>query len=255
MAETIKLTRHQQRILILVYKFRFVTAPLLAKLLSRHRNSVFEILESFLEKGLMEKVFEESWRIDRKPAYYYLSNKGVTAVRKLLELEEKAVNPLYKDGKASKDFMNECLTTLTCYISLKQQLPDADIRTKTELNRFKIFPKNRPDLYIKTADGREAFVLILPDQLPYFVNNRRDEYIEHSEEEGWRGGKYPNIAFVLHDNSRKAGFLFNTQKKLEGMGMDESELSVMATGIEALLGDKPNVWGNAFNPLKPVSLF
>lgn len=255
MTETIKLTKQKQRILLLIYKFRFVTKPLLAEILKIRHDSTYEALESLVKSELIVKVYEQSWRIDRRPAHYYLSKKGVTAVRKLLDVKEGAINSLYKDENASKDFISECLTTLACYIPLKQQFPDADIRSRTELNRFKIFPKHRPDLYIKTPEGNEAFIIIMPGKLPYFVNNRLDEYISHSEEEGWRGGTYPTIAFVLQDNSRKAGFLFKTNKKLEGMGMDESELTILATSLESLQSGKPNVWGNAFKPLKSIALF
>lgn len=255
MAETIRLTKQQQRILKLVYKFRFITAPLLAKVLNIRHDSTYEALESLVKLELLVKVYKESWRIDRKPAYYYLSKKGVTAVRKLLDLPDRTVSSLYQDHKASDDFKKTCLNTLACYTAVKQHLPDADIRTRTEINRFKLFPKYRPDLYIKTVDGQEAFIVIVPDKLPYFVNKRLDEYIEHSEEEGWRGGQYPTIAFVVRDNSSKAGFLFKTSKKLESMGMDEDELTILATSIEALVSGRPHVWGNAFNPLKPVALF
>lgn len=255
MAENTRLTKQQQRIILLIYKFRFVTKPLLAQILKIRHDSTYEALESLVKIELIVKVYKQSWRIDRRPAYYYLSKKGVTAVRKLLEVKESAVNSLYKDENASNDFINECLTNLACYIPISQNYPDATIRSKTEINRFKVFPKHRPDFYIKTSDGDEAIIVIMPTNLPYFVNNRLDEYVTHSEEEGWRDGKYPTIAFVLQDNSRKAGFLFKTQKKLESMGMDESEITIVATSIDALQSGKPSTWGNAFKPTKPVALF
>lgn len=255
MAEKKQLTKQQQRLLTLVYKFRFITTPLLAKLLSIRKDTAYESLQTLHELELLNRVYEQSWRIDRKPAYYYLSKQGVTTVKKLLELQDRAVNSLYNDHKASQEFIQECFNNLECYISIKQKLPDNTvIRTKTEINRFTVFPKQRPELYVKTQDGHEAFIIIVPDKLPYFVNKRRDEYIEHSEEDGWNGA-YPTMAFVFKDSRSKLGFLYKAQKKLEELGYEENEISIIATDIQQLVnGEKPG-WASVFNPTKYVSLF
>ena len=252
MAEKKQFTKQQQRLLTLVYKFRFITAPLLAKLLSIRKDTAYESLQTLHKLELLDRVYEQSWRIDRKPAYYYLSKQGVTAVKKLLELQDRAVNSLYNDHKASQEFINECFNNLECYISIKQNLPDTTIiRTKTEINRFKVFPKQRPELYVKTPDGQEAFVIIVPDKLPYFVNKRRDEYIEHSEDDGWNGA-YPTMAFVFKDSRSKLGFLYKAQKKLEEMGYEEEEISIIATDIKQLINGENPGWASAFNPTKFV---
>lgn len=255
MAEKKQLTKQQQRLLTLVYKFRFITTPLLAKLLSIRKDTAYESLQTLHELELLNRVYEQSWRIDRKPAYYYLSKQGVTTVKKLLELQDRAVNSLYNDHKASQEFIQECFNNLECYISIKQKLPDNTvIRTKTEINRFTVFPKQRPELYVKTQDGHEAFIIIVPDKLPYFVNKRRDEYIEHSEEDGWNGA-YPTMAFVFKDSRSKLGFLYKAQKKLEELGYEENEISIIATDIKQLVnGEKPG-WASVFNPTKYISLF
>jgi predicted transcriptional regulator len=254
-AEKKQLTKQQQRLLTLVYKFRFITTPLLAKLLSIRKDTAYESLQTLHELELLNRVYEQSWRIDRKPAYYYLSKQGVTTVKKLLELQDRVVNSLYNDHKASQEFIQECFNNLECYISIKQKLPDNTvIRTKTEINRFTVFPKQRPELYVKTQDGHEAFIIIVPDKLPYFVNKRRDEYIEHSEEDGWNGA-YPTMAFVFKDSRSKLGFLYKAQKKLEELGYEENEISIIATDIQQLVnGEKPG-WASVFNPTKYVSLF
>lgn len=254
MAESIKLSKQQQRILLLVYKFRFVNTILLSKLLEIRRYSVYEVLEKLVAKELVIKVHKNSWRIDRRPAYYHLSKKGVTTVRKLLDVDDRVINTIYNDAVATPGFIQECLDILACYVAIKRQLPEGSvIRTKTEINRYKIFPKQRPELYVKTPDGREAFILIVPDKLPYFVNKRRDEFIEHSEEEGWKGD-YPTMAFVLKDNRSKLGFLYKAQQKLEEMGYEEAEISILAIDMNQLLHGDNSGWANAFNPTKFVQL-
>ena len=77
-----KLTGQQQRILKLLFKFRFVSAGLLAMVMGIRREGVYQVLEQLVSKGLVTKVYKEQWRIDRKPAYYYLNKSGVTITRK-----------------------------------------------------------------------------------------------------------------------------------------------------------------------------
>lgn len=251
-----KLTGQQQRVLKLLFKFRFVSAGLLADVMGIHRVSVYEVLEQLVSKKLVAKVYEPKFRIDRKPAYYYLNKSGVTAVRKLMDVKESVVHALYKNDEMTDDFVSHSMKLIQCYTAIIKYLPkDSAVFSKTEINRFRQFPKNRPDLYIRTPDGKEAIVVIADDKPPYIVRKRLDEIITHSEDESWEGNNYPHICFVLKDSSAKFSFLYTTNKKLEGMGMDEGELPILASALTAF--DKPaaHIWSSPFNPKKQTALF
>lgn len=250
--KAIKLTKQQARFLKLLYKFRFVNTPLLTNMIGIRRESVYEVLEYLVKQELVIKVYKPEWRIDRKPAYYYLNKKGVTTVRALLDVKESVVHALYKNDQATPDFITHCQTLLAVHNALKPQLPpDTDIFTKTEINRFKQFPKNRPDLYIRTPDGKEAIIVLAGDKPLYITGKRLDEIITHSEDEGWTGN-YPTIAFILKDERDKNSFLYRTNKKLDDMGMEEGELTIVATTLEKLT-QSSDVWSNAFQPSKSAS--
>jgi hypothetical protein len=202
------------------------------------------------------KVYEPKFRIDRKPAYYYLNKSGVTAVRKLMDVKESVVHALYKNDEMTDDFVSHSMKLIQCYTAIIKYLPkDSAVFSKTEINRFRQFPKNRPDLYIRTPDGKEAIVVIADDKPPYIVRKRLDEIITHSEDESWEGDNYPHICFVLKDSAAKFSFLYTTNKKLEGMGMDEGELPILASALTAF--DKPaaHIWSPPFNPKKQTALF
>jgi predicted ArsR family transcriptional regulator len=92
-----KLTGQQQRILKLLFKFRFVSAGLLAMVMGIRREGVYQVLEQLVSKKLVAKVYKTEYRIDRKPAYYYLNKSGVTTVRKLMDVKESVVHALYKN--------------------------------------------------------------------------------------------------------------------------------------------------------------
>ena len=251
-----KLSGQQQRVLKLLFKFRFVSAWLLADVMGIRRASVYEVLEQLVVKELVIKVYEDVFRIDRKPAYYYLNKAGVTTVRKLMDVKESAVHALYKNDEATDEFIDHCLVVTACYVSILRFLPEgSDIFTRAEINRFKQFPKNRPDLYIRTPDGHEAVVVVIDDKPSYIIRKRLDEIITHSEDEGWPNDTYPHICFILKDTSTKNSLLYATHKRLESMGMDEDELHILATSLKQLTGDSERVWSNAFFPAKQITLF
>lgn len=251
----VKVTAQQQRILKSLFKFRFISAQLLAQVMGISRQGVYQALEALVDKGLVIKVYENEFRIDRKPAYYYLTKQGVTAVRKLMGVKELVVHALYKNDVAMLEFIEHCLVTAQCYAVISRSLPaDFDIFTKSEISRLKQFPKNRPDLHIRTPDGHEAMIVIVDDKPLYIARKRLNEIIEHSEDEGWEGD-YPRIGFILRHSNDKNSFLYTTRKKLESMGMDEDEICVLATHLKAFNGDSDRIWSNAFNPKSFVSLF
>lgn len=251
-----KLTGQQQRILKLLFKFRFVSAGLLADVMGIRREGVYQVLEQLVSRGLVTKVYKEQWRIDRKPAYYYLNKSGVTITRKVMDVKESVVHALYKNDEMTNDFVEHSMKLIQCYVSIKKYLPGgSDIFSKTEINRFAQFPKNRPDMYIRTPGGKEAIVIIVDDKPLYIVRKRLDEIITHSEDEGWDGDSYPTICFILKDHSAKYSFLYTTSKKLEGMGLEEDELPIIAAALESF--DKPiaSPWSSPFKPKEYVKLF
>ncbi len=252
--EEVKLTNQQQRVLRLLFKFRFVSAGLLALVMGIRRVSGYEVLENLVAKGLVTKVYENDYRIRGKPAYYYLSKSGVTTVRKIMDVKESVVHALYKNEEASDEFIEHCLKLTGLYSAIMSSLPDgSDIFTRTEINRFNQFPKNRPDLYIRTSDGHEAIVILVDDKPHYIVRKRLDEIITHSEDEGWEGD-YLRICFVVKDNAAKNSFLYTTHKKLEGMGFDDNEIHILAASLEATKGESRFIWSDAMAPKKSVTL-
>lgn len=251
----VKLTVQQQRVLKLLFKFRFVSSQLLGQVMGIRRVSVYEVLEKLVSKGLVTKVYKNEYRIHGKPAYYYLNKTGVTTVRKLMDVKESVVHALYKNEEATEEFIEHCLKLAQLYTSIMPSIPDnSDMFTKPEINRFRQFPKNRPDLYIRTSDGQEAIVVLVDDKTPYIIRKRLDEIITHSENEEW-DGEYPRICFVLRDSNAKNSFLYTTRKKLESMGFDEEEIYILATSLKAIKEESRLTWSNALNPKKYVSLF
>ena len=250
-----KLTGQQQRVLKLLFKFRFVSAGLLADVMGIRKPSAYEVLEQLLAKELVVKVYNSSFRIDRRPAYYYLNKTGVTTVRKVMDVKESVVHALYKNDEMTDEFVEHCLKLMQCYVSILATLPEgSNIFSKSEINRFTQFPKTRPDLYIRTPDGKEAMIVILDDKPQYIVRKRLDEILEHSEEEGW-DGDYPRIGVIVKDTTTMHSLLYTTEKKLESMGIDEGELTVLVAPLVEFSKVAPKQWTLTLKQKEKVALF
>jgi hypothetical protein len=171
-----------------------------------------------------------------------------------LDVKEPVVHALYKNDQASDDFIQHCQAVLGVYGSLKPVLPaGADIFTKTEISCFRQFPKNRPDLYVRTPSNKEA-VIVVADNLPnYIVNKRLEEIIAHNEDEGWQG-HYPTIAFMLKDQAAKNSFIYRAYQKMEAMGFDENELIVLASSLSSVATGRSQLWQNVCTPTKQQRL-
>ena len=253
--KTIRISNQQQRALKLLFKFRFISTQLLANIMGIGRRSTYEVLEILVSKGYVDKVYEKDYRYAKKPAYYYLNKAGVTAVRKLLGVNESVVHALYKNDKVTDEFIERCLNVAAIYTALNPTLPkETQIFTRTEINRFTQFPKNRPDLYVRTPNGREAIVLVALDQPAYIIRKRLDEIISHSEDEGW-DGDYPTICIVVKNKHAKDSLLYTTAKKLESMGMDDEDLRILIISYESFSNYTGKEWASVFQPNKPTSLF
>ena len=250
-----KLTGQQQRVVKLLFKFRFVSSGLLANVMGIRREGTYQVLEQLVAKKLVTKVYKEEYRIDRKPAYYYLNKNGVTAVRKLMDTKESVVHALYKNDEMTDEFVSHSMKLMQCYTAIMKYLPEgSEIFSKTEINRFDQFPKNRPDLYIRTPDGREAIAVIVDDKPLYIVRKRLDEIVAHSEDEGWDGDTYPLICFVLRDHPAKQNFLYTTGKKLESMGLEE-ELPILAASLRSFDAPLATPWSSPFKPKEYTHMF
>lgn len=249
------LTTNQQRTLKLLFKFRFVSVPLLASVMNINPKNAYNRLVCLTNQNLVIKVYGDSYRIERKPAYYYLSKAGVTTVRKLLGITEAAIHPLYKNESASEAFIEHCLILVGLYVALSDSLPkETEIFTKTEINQFTQFPATRPDLYVRTPNGREAVIILADALTPFYLRRQLDELIAHSEEGGWKGS-YPYICFVLKNEGAKQRFLLDAQKTLTHLGYDEHELTVLGASVEELRRHPHTAWSLPHVPKQGSGLF
>lgn len=213
-----KLNSEQLEVLELLYKFRFASNDLIAKYFGKKdRSFVFKRLSILLEQGLIGKRFDSSYRLQGKPAAYYLTPAGA----RLLQGQREpggAINikAIYKDKTVSEQFVRQCLDLLVIYIRLKDQYGERlKFFTKANLSReqFDYFPKPLPDAYVRLRLGGEEkqfFLDMFYDDQPFFAAARKiKRHVEYAESGEWdeTGTNLPATLIVCESVSLKKRLL------------------------------------------------
>jgi len=247
--ETIKSHSIHIQTLTLIYKFRYISAPLLAEIRHINRTVAFRTLETLYQKGLLNKRFDKSYKLLGKPASYSLSTNGINYLKDHLELNKNYAHTHYKNNINSERFINESLDILHTNIILTEFYPDTfTIFTKAEMTAYADkFPKPLPHLYLnrmKPDDNLPNFYMldILTVQDKKVIAARIDKYIKHFEAGDWEEEEHPVILLVLADSylEREALKIVETMK--DSNYIEDDELLFMATTQKALFSENKNIW-------------
>lgn len=96
-------------------------------------------------QDLIAKRFDSSYRIQGKPAAYYLLPAGTRKLQERREPEEQdevRVKSIYKDKSVSQGFIEHSLNIFTIYNLLKAQYGKTlDFFTKSDLVSYDHFPE------------------------------------------------------------------------------------------------------------------
>ena len=218
---------------MLIYKFRFITIPLLTTYKSLKSNSLQRTFDILLQENYIGRRFDITYKIDRKPAVYYLAAKGIATLKADSRFSSALLHSYYKNKSVSEDFMKHATDTLNIYNVLKLSYGESfEIFTKQELSQFEDFPETKPDLFLRGT--KEYFITLAYDVQPFLIRKRLTEYITHYDESGWGRGDYPALLFIFSDSNNEQRFLEYAKLSLESAGIDADELAIGATTVRAI---------------------
>lgn len=233
-----KLNKGQVAVLVLLYRYRFITSEILAKHENQKYLQVTRSRLAILEKrGYIGKRYNSSYKLAGKFASYYLLPKGLRYLKSIDKTEARAVKMIYNDSKASDRFINFCLSvfhTAQAFTSFYSE--EAKIFTRTELLGYDYFPKPQPDLYlsIKRKKLRHYFVDIYDDVTPAFVMLKKiKKYNEHYESGEWDStdSAYPEVIIACTSDAAER----RLRKKLQASNM--GDIIVYTCKIDLLESD------------------
>jgi hypothetical protein len=215
-----KLNTEQLEVLNMLYRFRFGTNDLFAQHFGKKdRSFVFKRLKILEDQGLIGKRFDSSYRLQGKPAAYYLRPAGARALQQARPSKTIHIKGIYKDATVSEEFVTYCLTIFSTYRQFRNLHGDTlDFFTRTQLaNQYRFFEDFVPAVYIRLKDDKTDkgfFLEYLQSSKPFFaVKQRIEEYITYCDSGDWEDGTkrvFPKVLFMcetpaLYKRLLKAG--------------------------------------------------
>lgn len=270
-----ELNTGQIKVLELLYKYRFGSVKLLKESMGLKDNSgLYQKLEALVNREYIGKRYDRNFRLDGKPAAYYLLPKGLKKLQALnkdkemtnfILIDYRKIKASYKDRIASTSFIDNQLKVYSACLDLQRLYPGLSVFTKRELDGFiDHLPSPLPDAFIslKVKEQKKPYRYLLdviPENLPRFVIDKKIEtYCEFFEAGSWDLTNSPAPAIILLAESgsfeRKLQRLVS--RKLYSLDSDE-DLRYYTSTISALRNankNNKNIWSNVEDPEEVLEL-
>ena len=215
-------------ILKLLYKFRFLTVGLLQSAQGhKYQATHNDRLKVLYDQKYIGRHYNDSYRIDRRYAEYFILPDGINALKSLNIFKPTVLNNLYKDKTAKPQFIAHSLGIFELYNTVRRLYPNTfSFYTKIELTGREDMPDLLPDANLKPLDSLKTkeFYLDSVDDLAQllFVKRKITSYIKHCDSDEWQdtGKPYPEVLLVTELESTEKTLHKYIEKKLSYSGVD-----------------------------------
>ena len=256
-----KLAKKQLALLKLVYRFRFVNSKQIARYFNQsYISAANSQLTQLYERGYLGKRHDGTYRIQGRPAEYYLATKSRAILKSELDVVSKhELKRLYARPDNSSYFVNRSLQIFDIHLELNRLYGDRlNFFTKSQLNveQFEYFPKPLPDAFmtISGSTNRNYFVEYFDDDVSIGIHGRKIAgYIKYKESGQWddTGADFPTVIFVCQSPL----MLKKAEKRVRYLDRNEySEIQFRLIDLDALKalgGTKKKAW---IDPIKDTKI-
>lgn len=248
------LNNQQVMVLHLLYWYRFCTSKQLAVSLKKANHKAIQNRLQILEaQGLIGKRYDKSYKLQGRPAEYFITPKGARALENAQPdtTNALATKSLYKNKTVSDDFVKHCLVIRQTALRLLEIYTDPALKrvTRTHMAQYSNYPTWTPDLYLQYRSTKNTvqhyFLDIWDGTKPFFVTVRKTQnYVKFKEEDEWLDDTpFPAILAICED--KRAQTKLNRQMKRILSDSYDDEL-IFATTTKQLLdeAEKPTdkIW-------------
>lgn len=252
----VKIQPNQAEILKYAYKFRYLTANLLADVRHKNYRNTKDSLDLLVKLKYLGKRFYKSYHFEGKSARYYLMPEGLKYLRAQPGYNHLVLHAMYKNPYNREDFIGHHIDILRIYLVLLKQYPAKfDIFGPSEVKNITELANLQPSLYLRAKKGQTSYVLdVLQDKQNFILKKRIRAIVEDYEQSEGDEAKYPTILLVCPDGRREQMLGQYIQELLESTGID-TEITFLTTTLKALkYNANKEVWTNPVEPNNPVSL-
>lgn len=248
-----KLLKKQLALLMLVYRFRFVTiAQVMTYEGQKHHESIRRRLDELVDRGLLLKRADNSYIIDRRPAEYSLTPVAISMLRNIPGTSEREFKRLYARKDASERFIACSLSLFDIRNQFARVYGDQlSFVTKPQLkiNAFNYLPDPPPEAFMTLEGGtdreRHFFVEYFDDKLSIGLHGRKiARYMSYEQEGDWNSTELPFPAVLIVCQSQS--MLKKAEKRVRYLERETMSgirfLLIEMTSFEQLKGANKGAW-------------
>lgn len=209
------LTLSQQKILLLIYRFRFLSRHHIQTFLSHKSPSPTKaLLADLTTKQYLTRIYTPTFPQNTKPAIYFTGKNAIPYFKTHLVLTQKQLMKRYQEKNRSETFQTHCLLLADLYCNLllyaKKQNKDITFFTRTDIEQketsevARFLQSLRPDGYYRytgTGIAKQAFLEIIDEHLPAFAIRRKiRRYARVTQDTAWEilGTKrFPSLLILV----------------------------------------------------------
>lgn len=263
MKTIVSLNQKQLDLLELVAKYRFVTVANVQTYFNlKSRGGVYEKLNVLVKAGYIAVRYDKSFKLQYRPASYYLTPKGLRQVQKHLPyITDAIIRAAYNDKNASDALIQESAELFELSRSLGRTYPNMTILTARQLGDIEYFPRPLPSLYLAYKQGDETtrfFLYHFRDVKRYDVAVRSHitKLIAYRESNTYAesGNEFPAVLFVCDSAS-----IERLAERVMRSALSKSYESIAAytTSYQALVqqdSSDQSIWSSIDDPEVLISL-
>ena len=250
-----RLNSNQHTILLLFFKYRFLTSNLLASLKHTDRSVATRSLRLLYKQDYIDRHFDNSYKLAGKSARYFMTKKAI-AYLKDHGVDESAVAVNYRNKDLSHSFVDMCLNIVTISLNIEKLYPGVfEIFTKFEIHQDDTMPQPLPALYLNRIDPSDDlpnhYMLdFFTDSQFWLIKKRIDQYIEHYDSSEWDEDEHPTILLALPSSRFEQKTHEYIERALNAALIDVDDMCFMITSTGALkANEERKIWSNATNKL------
>lgn len=241
---TNSVTSKQLEILILLYRFRFLTRIHIQQFLN-HKNHtrITPWLKDLTDKQLINRIYSPTIGEINKPAICYLANKSRQLLKDNQQCNSTVLNRVYREKHRSQAFREHCLFMADLFFHFKtaamEQQAECHFYTATDLSEVVYAPLPLPDAYITVTDNQNTkryFLDVFDDKTPMFaVRKRIEQYCRYYQANYWQDHNrhpFPTILLICPTLRIKQSLLRLIPKTLNEEGLEISFYLGLKTDIQ-----------------------
>lgn len=202
-----RITNKQLEILILLYRFRFLSTNHLKFFLNHNNHSLIgRYLRDLTQRNIVRRIYSTTRENINNPAVYYLGNKSIPLLTtKYSDFNPNLINKIYREKTSSEGFAKRCQFLADLNIHFQQaaatENTSLSFYTAVDLSDVAYTPLPLPDAYIISKDkggSTRYFLDYFEPRLPMKAIRRKVErYFEYFEDNYWQDHNKEKFPVVL----------------------------------------------------------